>query len=790
MGAYGYYLEVAGWDWLPATHEDACDSMSRGDTQAVILPDETWAQEVSSDPFTGESETGGISLQMLDDGDLAGRLTMNDNSPITRLTQDHTRAVATLTVADTTDFDASGYVWVGGECVSYSGKTGTTFTGCGRGAYQTVAEAHNAFPDADGGLYPQVTGFCPTWNGRRCWLYRYEIPFTGGAPTQDMVASGEIEGMEWSSGGGGARVLTVKIVSMWRKLTARKALSVPFAAGKTYLELPAGQTYIDVRLDDPGTPFLDGTVAGQLYYGGRRWAVVGTDEGAELISYDKVVAPSDTSPATVVGVLGGTTLNYSSAGAPFQVGDVISVATTPAQEQAIAAINLGVPSLRLKDSLNPTTAGGEAITVINRQRLQGIRRKEKGTAAQAITEANTEIREVRLLEGTLSDLLLRVLLSRDGDASNNTQYDTLPPGWGLALDDSDDVDVASIESLYTRDSTRVYCAYEPIELGDMLRWLALTTVSAVYGSRGGKVTAAIIRQLYPGEYASTIDKTTTLDGGVPRAVPGRIVNQVVWPTDYPLLKQSGEALRVLKAQDPDSGHRQGWRALADLDDPGLSSTSNKIVTVADAYFGRFSVPSWVVTLEVGYNDGLNFTVGDRVSLTTPFLPDLTGATGVDDQVMFVGAVRPDDGAGRCALTLYTNSRGDNRNCLIAPAGVLTGSTPGTPGDVVLSAATDIGDQADINYWTAGDLVRLIDRSTLGGAVTVVTTTVTVVTTVTNTLTLATVPAWAAAGDFIEPDDYAAYNGTPNEALWYDIYGAWADNANEDLNGDPPYTWGT
>jgi hypothetical protein len=44
----------------------------------------------------------------------------------------HDLPVATLNVADTTDFPSSGTVYVGttGQAVAYTGKTGTTFTGC------------------------------------------------------------------------------------------------------------------------------------------------------------------------------------------------------------------------------------------------------------------------------------------------------------------------------------------------------------------------------------------------------------------------------------------------------------------------------------------------------------------------------------------------------------------------------------------------------------------------------------------------------------------------------------
>lgn len=48
----------------------------------------------------------------------------------------------TLTVEDTTGFDAAGTVWAGTEAITYTGKTGTQFTGCTRGAHRSRAVPH------------------------------------------------------------------------------------------------------------------------------------------------------------------------------------------------------------------------------------------------------------------------------------------------------------------------------------------------------------------------------------------------------------------------------------------------------------------------------------------------------------------------------------------------------------------------------------------------------------------------------------------------------------------------
>lgn len=55
----------------------------------------------------------------------------------TTITATTTSSDTTITVADTTNFPTSGWIFIDGELISYTGKTSTTFTGCSRGMYAT-----------------------------------------------------------------------------------------------------------------------------------------------------------------------------------------------------------------------------------------------------------------------------------------------------------------------------------------------------------------------------------------------------------------------------------------------------------------------------------------------------------------------------------------------------------------------------------------------------------------------------------------------------------------------------
>lgn len=55
----------------------------------------------------------------------------------------HNAAVTTITVNSTTGFPTVGYITIDSEAISYTGTTGTTFTGCTRGADGTTAASHS-----------------------------------------------------------------------------------------------------------------------------------------------------------------------------------------------------------------------------------------------------------------------------------------------------------------------------------------------------------------------------------------------------------------------------------------------------------------------------------------------------------------------------------------------------------------------------------------------------------------------------------------------------------------------
>ena len=89
------------------------------------------------DPFV----TGGTcTLRVVPDADDTFGVLVNRRAAgaETEITATLDRDDTTINVASTAEFDSSGTVYIGTEAISYTGKTGTTFTGCTRGLYSPL----------------------------------------------------------------------------------------------------------------------------------------------------------------------------------------------------------------------------------------------------------------------------------------------------------------------------------------------------------------------------------------------------------------------------------------------------------------------------------------------------------------------------------------------------------------------------------------------------------------------------------------------------------------------------
>jgi len=94
-------------------------------------------------PVEGGLDVSSLTLRLADvDGAVTAFLASRESMPTVLLAADLTASATTITVQTTAAFASSGVLHIGRERITYSGKTGTTFTGCTRGTAGTRARSY------------------------------------------------------------------------------------------------------------------------------------------------------------------------------------------------------------------------------------------------------------------------------------------------------------------------------------------------------------------------------------------------------------------------------------------------------------------------------------------------------------------------------------------------------------------------------------------------------------------------------------------------------------------------
>lgn len=124
--------EIKQWANLPVSTDVKCKGIPEGGESTL-----------AGTTIVVQDKFGGGGLQELTDlisrqSYLLGEQSTNQ----TALDGNLSISATTITVDDTTGFASSGRIYIGRECIAYSGTTSTTFTGCTRGSLLTDAQAH------------------------------------------------------------------------------------------------------------------------------------------------------------------------------------------------------------------------------------------------------------------------------------------------------------------------------------------------------------------------------------------------------------------------------------------------------------------------------------------------------------------------------------------------------------------------------------------------------------------------------------------------------------------------
>ena len=201
-GSLRFRLSIEGWPYEFVTSAGMETTAADGRVRVVGLSVDGVKISQRADLVRATLEAQGVSVKI---ADVAGKATLafaQTPSNTTWLASNAAASTTTINVQSTSGWPSSGYIHVDTECLAYTGKTGTSFTGVTGGQWDTVAQAHYV-PDGGQLRYPQITSTPTVMEGRRARLYVYGAGDSAtGDGTQIFlgIVSGEprMRGPAWS----------------------------------------------------------------------------------------------------------------------------------------------------------------------------------------------------------------------------------------------------------------------------------------------------------------------------------------------------------------------------------------------------------------------------------------------------------------------------------------------------------------------------------------------------------------------------------------------------------------
>lgn len=747
-------------------------------TWLSVLAEVPSGPSMSVDIETGNSDNGGLSFRCADLSTL-----LNDLAVIatTTLDGDLSASATSVDVLDASALSASGRIWVGGECIVYSGKSTNTLTGCTRGALGTDAAPHDDASD--------VFASNPTIFGRRCVVRWYDDTDTSYTSGWTRFV-GIIDGVSWADGFYVLNVLSPAQLVLDQKLFSGAA----FVRGKLGAKLSTGS---DMEIDADNLATLKAAIDTRGYAHLRV-----ADEIVEIrhLLYPRRTAEIDsyTAPSTL-------TTDYPEA---WRVGQRVDLTDSAGVVKAESATITAITSTTITASGIPSTYSHAAGDLIAANYTGGVRagRVKRGvfdTLAVDI-EAGEDFTELRVMEGdALTDILFPALCSRSGDGSfglASGAYDILPSGWGLALP-SRYFDLGGLLEIARsgRSGWRRYLFSEGVAVADLISWLALSSGSAIFFNEAGQLTAKLWGDLFPLDAgAQTISAGFATRPPQITAGTAQIRNRLEVRCDFDPIDD--DSTHTIFADVAESIPRYGQRVWT-IEDPGLRSDASLSVIqgVLSGILLARSLPYPMVSVPVRLVDGIDWRPGDVVQVSLEHAPNIAGGRGVAG-FFRITSVQPNDAQGEIDLSLwYMGSAA--RLGYIAPSAIVT-AVVGTKVSVQTGATSrfapqDLADSAvlhdgagtdDVDWFAVGDLVEFHDASALG---TVATAEIVSINYGSNFFDVDVVPGWLAAGDFVRLAPYDDWTAAPpsTDEQRRGVFLALAEGTPPTIDGEDPYFWG-
>ncbi len=789
----GILVEIEGVSQAMANSSLLTPTASQNLREVVTMLTPGLVSSVS--PDTGVSQLGGATLQLSDFSFAMRHLKEVGTTSLDGALND---SATTVVVDSTADFDSSGVVWIGREAIAYDTKTATQFQNCTRGYYRTTAASHLS------GVAAYADN--PFVLGRQVWVYWQDY---ADSANNTLRWTGYVEAIDQDMGAEDGTV-SLTFVSAQKLINDAKIAATNFGKGRLKSSInPSGVVELYVELSNKENSFSEYSTAL------KQRPFVRIDQ--ELVQVRSVNADG----YFFQEVNGSPSVAYEAVvkqPSRLEIGDTVDF-----EDSAGNLILEGVTILHIRRSypsggLDTVTHNGDTTSLnasdklVNRykQRLTVEQRGMFGTTSQKHDEG-ADVQEIRVLQGDQSDLLFSFLFSKDGEQTqgpSSGRWDTLPTGWGLALDSSL-VDIQSFQEIKGRSTYRRYLQTAPLDLMGFLAHFAATCNCVFVWQTDGSLKCKRRGDLYPLAITKSVNNTNlviTHNGQAPTLSldSTRIANLAIIRANYNV---DGQNLYTETVLDTESIKFYGDRELPGMDDEGILYVGGvgELTAHLEAILTERKTPYPIVSVSVLMDLDNEFEPGDLVKLTIEHLPDMEGSAGYSSSDTFeVVEVNPNPATAQVGLTLLLRRSVPDLG-RVAPAAIVNSiasldvslesnansSLAPTSGNVSMLPESGEDGTEPSHYFLADDKVLFVDASTLSSATpTTAQATVTGMNHGAATMSVDTVPGWLAAGDYVVLDAYDTTKAGANADARLDRY-IWIADSGETLgsSSDDPYRWG-
>ena len=228
--------------------------------------------------------------------------------------------------------------------------------------------------------------------------------------------------------------------------------------------------------------------------------------------------------------------------------------------------------------------------------------------------------------------MLQVMLSDQGDNTNDPTYDVLNGGLGISPDDVDITTFEEIRDEFFVGEQHDYYVYDNSSMLKFLERTALTATNTRLITINGKISLALLDQVDFEEEIPILDESSIKGTPTWSLDENKVVNRIEVSYDFNLATQKYESLTVF--EDAESITNFGLKKPLKLKFEGVTSALNGGAIVSDRanrLLGRLSTARGSITVSSHF-DASTLDIGGNVQLVHRFLPQQGGTLGFSDRL--------------------------------------------------------------------------------------------------------------------------------------------------------------